>query len=442
MAGHLPIPYGYNPATRLFPSYVDNRHLCTIGPNRTGKGATVIMQALLRVSHSVVVVDPKGQNAAVTMAARKAMGQDTYVLNPLGLHTSEPWCLPRHRYNPLRNLDLNDPNVSAKGRAIAQALIVTESRDPYFDDTARDLVASVNFQVVAERGKDGTFGHTRQMITDIAARGSEAARILNRMSKSPYPFIRQPIGRFLESESRDVAAACNTAVTQTTLLDDGPLTDPKHGTLTGHDIDLAQLKRKPTTLYIIVPGHLMESYGRFLRLLVTDCINQIITEPGGYPVLMVLDEFARLQNLPAVTAAFGFAAGFNLQLWPFLQDLSQLQHVYGKEWSTILANAGMVQFFTPGDMETAEYIQRRGGTRTGESRSRSYKGSFFRYPTGESRSETRIPLLPIERVMSLANDESIVFFAGRHEPLIAKRKPYWTIPRLRELYEPDPFHIP
>jgi len=436
-----PIPYGYNPMNRLFPSYIDNRHMCTIGPTRSGKDATVIAQAAMRATNSLVVMDPKGQIAAITSAARRAMGQDVFVLNPFGLHRSAPWHLPRHRFNPLSQLDLNDPNVVSKGRSISQALIVTESRDPYFDDTGRDFLSTVNFQVVAEHGKAGTLAHSRKMITDIAARGKDAARILARMKHSPYPFISQPIGRFIDSEARDIAAAINTAITQTAFLDDVAFVHPEHGALTGNDIDLSQLKKKPTTVYLILPGDLMESYARFLRLIITNLINQIISEPGGHPVLMILNEFARLENLPAVTSALGFAAGFNLQLWPFLQDLGQLQHVYGKEWSTLLANCGMVQFFTPSDLETAEYIQRRGGMRTGESRSRSYGGTFIRRPQGETRNEMRIPLLPIERIMSLPGDQSIVFFAGRHEPLLAGRRPYWTIPRLKGFYAPDPFHM-
>jgi type IV secretory pathway TraG/TraD family ATPase VirD4 len=91
--------------------------------------------------------------------------------------------------------------------------------------------------------------------------------------------------------------------------------------------------------------------------------------------------------------------------------------------------------------ETAKYIQRRGGTMTGETRSRSYTGTFFRRPTGETRSEMRMPLLPIERIMSMPPDQSLVFFAGRHEPLLAGRRPYWTIPRLAGRYAPDPLHM-
>jgi type IV secretion system protein VirD4 len=441
MAERLLIPYGYNAERQTFPSYADNRHLCTIGPTRSGKGASVIIQALLTCQKSMVVIDPKGQNAAVTARRRKAMGQDVFVLNPFGLHTGAPWRLPRHRYNPLSHLDINSSNVVAQVAALAQALIVTAGRDPYFDDTARDLIKALILYLVSTLGRNATLGHLRKMVTDIAARGSEAAELLVNMSHSPYPFISQPIGRFKDAEARDISSAINSAITQTAFLDDPALTDPsRNGALTGNDLDLGHLKKRPTTVYLILPGQFMDSYARFLRLMITSAIDQVTATPGGHPVVMLLDEFARLEKLPAVTSAFGFAAGFNLQLWPFFQNLSQCEEVYGKGWVSILANCGMVQFFNAADVETAAWLQRRGGTTSGESISRTFAPGLIKTQRGESRNDSRIPLLPFEAMMSLPQDKSIVFFAGKHDPLLVGRQPYWTISRLEGLYDPDPYH--
>lgn len=201
------------------------------------------------------------------------------------------------------------------------------------------------------------------------------------------------------------------------------------------------MKRKPTTIYLILPGHLMESYARFLRLMITAALDAVMAAPGGYPVLMVLDEFARLERLPALTAAFAYAAGYRCQLWPFVQSLGQLEATHGKQSMDILANCGMLQFFTPVDLHTAEHLQRRGGLHTGETRSRNYGGGLWKQERGESRNESRVPLLPVERMMSLPQDQSIVFFAGTHDPLLVGRLPYWRAPRFKGMFDPDPFHM-
>jgi type IV secretion system protein VirD4 len=433
------IPYGYEETTQSFPTYYDNRHLCSIGPTRSGKGATIIMQALLRVQHSVVMVDPKGQNAAVTAWHRRALGQEVFVLNPFGLHEGSPWKLPRHRYNPLAAYSIDNPNIVADIAALSQALIVTQGREPYFDDTARDLVSAIMLFLIATLGKKATLGHMRKILTDIGSRNKEGAEHIVAMAKSPHRFIANPIGRFTDIEARDISSAINTAITQTAFLDDPALTDPARGTLTGSDFEFPQLKQKPTTVYLILPGRYMDAYSRFLRLMITSAIDQCTASAGGHPVLMILDEFARLQNLPAVASAFGFAAGFNLQLWPFLQDLAQLENIYRKEWPSILGNCGMTQFFTPADMQTSEYIQRRGGMRTGQSRSRTYSG-IWKAAQSESQSDSRMALLPIEETMSLRQDKSIVFFAGTHAPFLTGRTPYWRIPQLVGRFEKDPYH--
>jgi len=441
MSADFPIPYGYTPKRGTFSSYMDNRHLVTVGPTRSGKGSTVIMQTLLQSTASIVVIDPKGQNAAVTARHRRAMGQDVFLLNPFGLHGGAPWNLPKHRFNPLAHLDLANPNIAADVAALAQALILTQGREPYFDDTARDLVTAVMLHLVATHGAAATLPALRKALTDIGARGKEAAALIAAMSQSPYAFVRQPIGRFKDVEARDISSAINTAITQTAFLDDPALSDPaRGGTLTGSDFSLMQLKQKPTTVYLILPGRYMDAYARFLRLIITSALDQLTSEPGGHPVLFILDEFARLEHLPAISNAFGFAAGFNIQLWPFLQDLPQLEALYGKKWMSILANCGLIQFFTPTDVQTAEYLQRRGGMTTGQNKSRTYAGSFWKIERSESLSDNRVALLPFEHMMSLSQEQSVVFFAGKHDPLIATRTPYWEIPRLAGMFDPDPYH--
>src|SRR5947209_1661788 len=69
-------------------AYVGDRHLLTVAPNRTGKGScTIIPNILMDVEHSIICIDPKGQNAAVTARTRRGGGRPVYCLNPFGEHT-------------------------------------------------------------------------------------------------------------------------------------------------------------------------------------------------------------------------------------------------------------------------------------------------------------------------------------------------------------------
>jgi type IV secretion system protein VirD4 len=429
------IPYGYN-ADGTFPSYADNRHLLTFGPTRSGKGATVIVQALLRAPHSVICVDPKGQNAAITARRRGAMG-DVYCLNPFGLHTGEPWNLPRHRFNPLAHLKIENENLVAEVASLAEALILTEGKEPYFDNTARDLVKLCILHLVAEKeqsGGDATLAKVRRYLT-LPER--EFVELLVEMKDSSHPFVAQAAPRFLR-EVRDIQSAISSAITQTAFLDDPNLSNPQTGTLTGSDFTMLQLKRRPTTVFLVLPGRFLEAYARFFRLIITSAIDQLASDAGGHPTLLMLDEFATLQNLHAVSKAFGFAAGFNLQCWAFLQDLPQLKAVYGDKWESFIANAGLLQFFTPADMTTAEYLQRRGGEKSTETVGKQVS-PWWGIPRSISVSPTREPLLRPELTMSMTAREQVVFFAGKHSAFSVGRAPYWEIPRLNGLWDSDPY---
>src|SRR5262249_40932414 len=123
-------------------------------------------------------------------------------------------------------------------------------------------------------------------------------------------------------------------------------------------------KKRRMTLYVVLPSRYMAAFARFLRLIVVSAIDQLTSQPGGIPTLFILDEFAQLGHLAAIETAFGLAAGYNVQLWPFVQDLNQLKSIYNDRWESFIANAGVVQWFTPNDQFTAEYLSKRCGKRS------------------------------------------------------------------------------
>ncbi|MCD8518860.1 MAG: type IV secretory system conjugative DNA transfer family protein, partial [Flavobacterium sp.] len=63
-------------------TYNGSAHLMTVAPTGTGKGRSVVVPTLLTYPGSVVVMDPKGENYAITARARYDMGQQVIRLNP------------------------------------------------------------------------------------------------------------------------------------------------------------------------------------------------------------------------------------------------------------------------------------------------------------------------------------------------------------------------
>ena len=73
-----------------------------------------------------------------------------------------------------------------------------------------------------------------------------------------------------------------------------------------------------------------------------------------------------LGRLTMVEQAYGLMAGFGMQLWGIVQDLSQLERIYDKGWETFIGNSGVIQYFGSRDQKTTEYFSKLCGVTTVE----------------------------------------------------------------------------
>lgn len=437
--------------------YRGPRHMLTVAPTRSGKGVCAIIPNLLTLDRSIICIDPKGQNAAVTAAYRRGMSR-TFLLNPFNEHG-----LGTARFNPLAHLSINDPNVFADVASLAEALIITEGKDPHWPDSARNLVSAIILHLIATEGPRATLPRMRS----ILGLPDEALILkIGEMAKSRYAFIAELAGQFLAT-TNEIKNVVSTARTQTKFLLDPVLADPRTGVLTGDDFRIKDFKDRLSTLYVILPSRHIAAYTRLLRLITVSAIDQLTARTGGVPVLMMLDEFKMLGHLSSVETAFSLAAGYNLQLWPFVQHLNQLCEVYGpKAHYDFIAGCGMVQVFAPNDEFTAEFFSKRIGDFTefvrsesentshnisrnnGTSSGAGMQGSSTNSGRSESGgtsfnvswSKTGLRLVTPSTLMALPADKSYLFLNGLKYPILAFRRPYWRIPEIAGLATPDPFH--
>jgi type IV secretion system protein VirD4 len=156
-------------------------------------------------------------------------------------------------------------------------------------------------------------------------------------------------------------------------------------------------------------------------------------------VLFVLDEFAALGRLEAVESAMGLMAGYGVQLWPILQDISQLQGLYGDKWRNFFANAGVVQTFNVTEPHTAEIISNMLGVRTAVVRSASGgrgDGNHSSTNRSESFQATQRPLLFPDEVIRLPADQQLVFLRGL-PPLKLHKLRYYNHPLCKGLFHEE-----
>ena len=417
--------------------YRGNRHLVTVAPSRSGKGATSIIPTLLEYPGSALVIDPKGQNAAVTARRREELGQRVLILNPFGVHN-----LSQAGFNPLSILDADSPDLARDTAVLADALIVYGGHgERHWADSARELVQALLLDVVT----DPALPDSRRTLAEVRRRltlpRSTLTKEFNRMSCSPLAggLLRAKAGRFVDDNSKEIGSIISTAVTQTAVLDFPQIQQATSRT----DFDFAELKRTPTTIYLVLPADTLATCGRWLRLMISLALRAMGRTQGkpAWPVLFILDEFAALGHLEVIEQAAGLMAGFGVQLWPILQDLPQLQNLYQKRWESFLANAGVIEFFRPNDMVTAGYLSQRLGTMTQgvTSRSVSTGESGGSARTSWSYSSTARLLLQSNEALQLDGDGAVLFVQGL-PPIWASRAPYYDTGRYAGMFDPDPEH--
>ena len=409
-----------------------DKHLLTLAPNRAGKGVSSIIPNLLTWPGSVLVIDPKGENAVVTARARRDMGQAVYVLDPWGI-TGEP----RARFNPLLSLTPQSPDISEDAALLADGLVIPAAKgeEEFWNNEARALISGLLMHIATtELPEDRHLGKLRTILTS-GEDGFDA--ILDDMAenKSAHGLVARTARRIRQKTDKERSGVMSTAQAQTHFLDSPRMTD----VLSASSFDLRDLKNGHMTIYLVLPADRLATHGRWLRLIVGLCLSAMTRDRQvpSVPVLFMLDEFAALGRLQAVETAMGLLAGYGVLLWPILQDLSQLQDLYPHRWKSFLANAGAVQAFGVNDLGTAEYLSGMLGQRTVMVRQHGRSGKTEYDHGAENYSATSRPLLMPQEIMRLPRQKEILLLEGK-EPVLADRARYFSDKEFAGLFDPNP----
>jgi type IV secretory pathway TraG/TraD family ATPase VirD4 len=366
--------------------YSDDRHVCVVSGSRGGKGTTSIVNNLIVWPGSICVVDPKGENATVTAARRgrgsehcKGLGQAVQVLDPFKAAQVDDSL--RGRFNPLDALDPNNEETIDEAGRIADAVVVIhESNDPFWDESARAMVKGLILHVLSAPEYEGR----RNLITlrKLVTRGDwESVEALREAGEKDIPpahgllwtglannpafdglvaGIGDSFTNMLLNSPKQFESVLQVANRNTEFIDSPAM----QRCLDASDFQLAELKTRPEglSLYLCLPQRYMSTHYRWLRMMIALTVTEMEKVRGkpapGHPVLMVLDEFAGLKRMEVIEYAVAQIASYGVKLFFVLQSLEQLKGVYKENWETFLANSGMKVFFNLEDNFSRDYVSK------------------------------------------------------------------------------------
>ena len=421
--------------------YTGDRHLMTIAPTRTGKGVSAIIPNLLTYTGSVVVIDPKGENAMITADRRgkgaagiPGLGQRVYIVDPWEVTGIKP-----ARFNPLTWLHADDPDVAENAMMLADSLVVGTSKEPFWDEEAKALLMGLLLYVATDEqeAEDRTLGRVRD-ITVLPE--DEFNALLLQMGDSKNPIIRSTAARTEAKDGRMLSNVMASLQSHTHFLDSPRIRE----SLSASDFSFADLKAGGMSVYLVLPADRIGTFGRWLRLLIQQALTvnaRNIDQQPKKPILFVLDEMAALGKLSKVEEAFGLMAGFGMQLRGIVQDLSQLERIYGHGWQTFIGNSGVLQYFGSRDQKTAEYFSKLCGMQTvekqslGNSISHVINGSgHVSDSQGQSNATdtTQRPLMFADELMMMREGKQVVL-VDNFNVIPAYKVPWFENPELARL---------
>jgi type IV secretion system protein VirD4 len=316
--------------------YEGERHLLLFGPNGTGKGTRFLIPNLLSIKdRSIVVIDPKGELAAVTADYRRTVSE-VVMLNPFDMLS-----LGSKGFNPLALLNSKSPETFYDdSAALGEALIKSSDKDPHWGESAQGLLVALIMWEKLKNGDEANLENVRRLLTEAdefkRTYDKKGNLVSNEQTKGLAVTAADMVdeggyeiaslaARFTE-RTNELASVRSTADTQTRWI----LSPPMRDDLKKKDgVDFRKLKEgpRPTTVYVILPADRMRTHSVWLRLVVVSALRALY-RPGGLRTLLLIDEMPALGHLAPLEDAFGLVRGYKVQIAGICQDLNQLKALY------------------------------------------------------------------------------------------------------------------
>ena len=407
-------------------------------PTRSGKGVGVVVPNLLEYRGSVVVLDIKQENFALTSGWREAQGQAVYLFNPFAEDRRT------HRWNPLSYVSTGPLQRVSDLQGIATLLYPDAGPEQKFwTSQARNAFlafALYLFDHYEAQRRDGvpvelqlfpTIGHVFRL---SSSDGTPARRHLQDLAGRSFlgEHARRAFGNLL-SQAEETFASILGSFREPL----NPWIDPVLDAATsGNDFLLDDLRRRPMTIYVGVQPHRLAEARPLLNLFFSQLVNlntRVLPQDDPslrHQCLLLMDEFTALGRIDIIATAMAYMAGYNLRLLPVVQSMAQLDAVYGKDVArAIVTNHAMQVVFAPREQQDAnDYSEMLGYTTL---RRRSLTRGRRRRDVSRSESEERRALMLPQELKAMGPKREILFCEGLAHPVRASKIRYYAEGRYR-----------
>jgi type IV secretion system protein VirD4 len=431
------VPFGFADDDGSVPiTYTGNAPVLVFGPPGSSKTVGFIMNQLLddTSARSYIVIDPKGEIAAVTARFRRQLpGHSVRIINPYGLLTDVRPDLRSDGWNPLDDLDPASPAFGDDCAARGDALIKTNASEsqPIFPNSARSaLTAGINYEVRTARlsGETPSLPAVRAMLTLDTEQLVEQVDL---MIATGDPDIVTRIRKF-RNDNREIQSIKSNIETDTSWM-----TAPMRRDMTVKNggVDFRIVKQRPTIVYVILPTSELVNKASYLRLLLSTALRHLYRH-DGLPCTLLVEEAFVLGHLTELENACSILRGYNSRLVTVFQSLQQIKKLYPDTWE--LFGLGAVLGFRPGDVQTAKWMVEKAGKVTMPILSAadpSGRHDIGVRPSWQQKERDRISL---QKMFGMPMGKALVWLPNEEVPRVARIKGYFEIAALNRFADANP----
>lgn len=393
-----------------------------IGPPRSGKGAHIVINAILDAPGAVLTTSTRPDNLTATLHARQRHGP-VAVFDPQRLAEGVPAGL---RWSPIRGCE--DPltaMIRATGLAAGTGLTAGAVDDGSFWEgkTRTALQALLHAAALDGRAPAELFRWT----LDPAA-AADAVAILASHPAAAAGWA-ESLRAMTEADPRTRDSIWQGVSLALSALADPRVLDAVSPT-TDEAFDPEAFLRDSGTLYLLATGAGAGASSALVAALVEDLVETArriaARSPGARldpPVLLALDEIGNLAPLPSLPTLTAEGGGSGITTMPVLQSLAQARHRWGDNAAAAIWDASIVKIVLGGASNSRDLSDLAAliGERdeTVDSHTTGDHGT-----SSTQRSTRRVPVMAPDTIRTLPLGTALILL--RAAPPIITRMRTWT----------------
>lgn len=404
----------------------DVYHYCILGGTGSGKTSTVLLDTLLanfatgRNDFQTFCIDIKGE---INQKSTFAYDENVLVVNPSD-RTSIGWDV-YYRLHDNPNSDL----IIEAIEEVSQALIIsTNPKDSFFVENARSMFTGL-LVYYFQQGESFIDSVNKILESEIKSLIAEIIK-----NSEPSDLHYKYLAKFSGKEAESIS---DCEVEMTTSLSVFSKSDIKFCFRDNFQKASPYSFGEGKSVFLAIPEHMLESYKAIMRLCTVQTLKELERrqdardpEVKNKPILLIIDEFARLGRMEGIFNALATLASKKIMVMLAFQSLAQCEVIYSKAESRLLMENCRVKLLCEcSDNESSKtisdlcgkYRDKKETLNGGKNRHKSY--TYEEKPIVE----------PDDLITLVKKEEEILIVSGSCAYLRPKKCYYFKDPKLKAL---------